>query len=121
MSSSNKNLREKNLYSPSFCEQLDIFGLNYTFLIEGNDSIQTFFGSLLTMIYVFLTVGLFFGFGMDLYQRKRPKVSLNNEILEYQKYSLSNQNFSLAFRVEDQLGQMVTDERIIYLEVPPFY
>lgn len=117
MSSSNKNLREKNLYSPSFCEQLDIFGLNYTFLIEGNDSIQTFFGSLLTMIYVFLTVGLFFGFGMDLYQRKRPKVSLNNEILEYQKYSLSNQNFSLAFRVEDQLGQMVTDERIIYLEV----
>jgi hypothetical protein len=93
---------------------LDIFGVSYNFLVEGGNKKKTIGGAILSIIYGFLFIGLFFGFGIDLYQRKRPKVSFSTVIDNYKEIPLSNNNFTYAYRVEDQLGKMITDESLIY-------
>ncbi len=62
-------------------------------------------------------MALFFSFGLDLYQRKNPKVSLNKEMGEYSITKLSNSNFTLAYRIEDDEGQIFNDESIITQKV----
>jgi hypothetical protein len=61
------------------------------------------------------------GFGIDLYQRKRPKVSFNSEVGLYQEIKMSNENFTYAYRVEDKNGLMITDESKVYQQVEYFY
>jgi hypothetical protein len=95
----------------------DVFGVGYNFLIEGEDKYRTFTGALLTIFYCLIVAALFFGFGIDLYQRKNPKVSLNTEIVPYSKFVMSNSNFTLAYRVEDQDGKIFLDESIVYPKV----
>jgi hypothetical protein len=77
-------------------------------------------GALLTIIYLVIFVALFFGFGVDLYQRKKPKVSFNQETGAYKKASISNKNFTYAYRVEDTFGYQVEDESVIYQETTVF-
>jgi hypothetical protein len=100
----------------SLFNELDIFGIGYNFLVDGKNKKKTMGGALLSLLYGFIFIGLFFGFGMDLYQRKRPKVSFNTVIGDYKEIPLSNKNFTYAYRIEDTLGKIVTDESIIRLE-----
>lgn len=105
---------EKNY---SLFNQLDIFGTEYNFLIHGNKSYKTKIGAWMTLFYIFLVIGLFFGFGIDLYQRKNPKVSLNSENFPYAPVKLSNQNFTYAYRIEDVDGILQLDESVAKLKV----
>ncbi len=74
-------------------------------------------GVLVSLLYISLVIALFFAFGIDLNQRKNPKVSLNSQNFAYEPVKLSNQNFIYAFRVEDIDGIMITDKSIIQLKV----
>jgi hypothetical protein len=106
--------------SSSLFKELDIFGVGYNFLVDGKNKKKTVGGALLSILYGFIFIALFFGFGMDLYQRKRPKVSFSTVIGEYHEIPLSNKNFTYAYRVEDSVGKLVTDESIIYHNVHYF-
>ena len=106
-----------NYHKQSIFTKIDIFGIGYNFLINGESNYKTSTGSFLTLLYAVISVALFFGFGMDLYQRKRPKVSLNSQVGEYSKVMLSNQNFTYAYRVEDRHGLIVTDRSLVYQQV----
>lgn len=79
---------------------LDIFGVGFNFLVDGRYKQKTMGGAILFLLYFFIFIGLFFGFGIDLYQRKRPKVSFNTVIKDYNEVSLSNKNFTCSYRVE---------------------
>jgi hypothetical protein len=89
---------------------MDIFGVGYNFLVEGVNKKKTMGGAILSFLYGLIFVGLFFGFGIDLYQRKRPKASFNTAIGEYKEIPLSNSNFTYAYRVEDRLANIILDE-----------
>ena len=96
---------------------LDIFGVNYQFLIEGKESSQTYTGAWITIFYGLIVIGLFFGFGIDLYQRKNPRVSLNSETQPYSLYTMANKNFTYAFRIEDKNGATFLDESIVTTKI----
>jgi len=57
---------------------------------------------------------------MDLYQRKRPRVSNNNKIVPYEETIIDNKNFTFAFRVEDRYGKEVINSSIVNLELTYF-
>ena len=95
-------------------KSIDIFGLKYDLLIEGQNMLQTKTGGQLAIIYFFIVIGLFFSFGMDLYLRKNPKVSLNNLVPDdYEYINLNNSNATLAYRIEDVNGQFYKNNSII--------
>jgi hypothetical protein len=99
----------------SFCfSQLDIFGSEFNFLTDGNEKFKSDSGALLTVIYCIIVIALFFGFGLDLYQRKNPRVSFNTETVPYFLQEMSNANFTYAFRVEDNYGLMVDKPNLLY-------
>lgn len=101
----------------SYFNQIDTFGTEYSFLINGNRTYKTPIGAWVTLFYIFLVIGLFFGFGVDLYQRKNPKVSLNSENAPYEKVKLSNQNFTYAYRIEDKDGNLKVDDSMFGLKI----
>jgi hypothetical protein len=96
---------------------IDSFGINYSFLVNGNEKLKTASGAMITIIYLVILIGLFMGFGIDLYERKKPKVSLNTDATEYSEVKLSNKNFTYAFRLEDKSGLRMEDESKVYQEV----
>jgi len=102
----------KNCFS-----KLDFFGTSFTFMIDGSEKYYTKTGAFLTTLFFFFTVTMFFGFGMDLFQRKNPRVSLNREIGEYISYNISNKDFIYAYRIEDSKGLLYDDKSIAYTEV----
>jgi hypothetical protein len=101
----------------SLLNQLDIFGTEFSFLIDGNRTYKTSTGAWITLFYILIVLGLFFGFGIDLYQRKNPKVSMSSVNLPYEPVKLSNQNFTYAYRIEDIDRIMQLDESIALLKV----
>jgi hypothetical protein len=96
---------------------LDIFGITFNFRYNGESKYKTKIGGLLTIVYLIIIFSLFMGFGIDLYERKNPRVSFNTKMEPYEQRNLSNQNFTLAYRIEDQSGQMVERSEIIYIEL----
>jgi hypothetical protein len=97
---------------------LDIFGGNFVFLTKNQEKYRTGTGALLTILYALILVMLFIQFGVDLYERKNPKVSTNIEVVPYEPYALSNANFTFAYRVEDLNGNIFLDETVVY---PKYY
>jgi hypothetical protein len=97
--------------------KIDVFGVGFNFTINGRERYQTVIGAFLTIVYIVIFIALFFGFGVDLYQRKKPKVSFNQETGAYKPIGLSNRNFTYAYRIEDTNAIQVIDESLIYQEL----
>ncbi len=97
-------------------KNFDIFGIKFNFLFKGKEVYRTHTGAFLTLLYTVLVLGLFFFFALDLIQRKNPRVSFNSSKEPYQKVKVSNENFTYAFRVENQNGSMLLDDSLIYLK-----
>jgi hypothetical protein len=91
---------------------LDIFGVEFNFLTNGREKNRTISGAFLAIIYFLIVVLLFVQFGVDLYERKNPKVSTNVEIAPYTPVQLSNKNFTFAYRIEDESGNIFVDETV---------
>lgn len=109
--------KQKQKKKTSWLYDLDIFGLTYNFNLEGNELIKSNLGLIFSCCYMIIVIALFFGFGVDLYQRKMPMVSFNNKLSAYEEAKLSNSNFTLAFRLEDTNGLWLRNDSIAYLEL----
>jgi len=94
----------------SFIRKFDIFGISYSFLIENQSKFKTIFGGWITIFFYIVLLALFFSFGVDFYQRKNPKISLNSKNIQHKEVNFSNQNFTLAFRIEDEFGLQVINK-----------
>jgi hypothetical protein len=92
--------------------KLDSFGVSYNFQINSKDKFKTTLGALFTLIYYLVILILFLELGKDVYERTKPKVSLNTDIKDYQAVQLSNKNFTYGYRVEDNDGlQLIEDTK----------
>jgi len=69
----------------SWIYRLDIFSLTYNFNLEGNEKITSDLGLFFSAAYLKIVIGLFFGFGVDLYLRKTPFISFNNKITPFEE------------------------------------
>ena len=95
-------------------KSIDIFGLRYDLLFDGQNTLKSRTGGKLTILYFIIILGLFFIFGIDLYLRKNPRVTLNNLVSEnYEKMYFDNHNSTFAFRIEDVNGQFYKNNSII--------
>lgn len=101
----------------SIIKKVDLIGINIRFNFQGHYSIKSIFGGLLSILFMVITVSLFLGFGIDLYQRKNPKTSFNSIISKDVEIKTSNSNFTLAYRLEDTLGQFFNRSEIAYIQV----
>ncbi len=99
--------------SSSAFDYLDIFGMDVKFHVAGNDFYRTRTGAYLTSLYIIIVVSLFVGFGIDMYQRKNPKVTFNTQTVPYYASEFSNNNFTYAYRVEDVNGKMFINSSIL--------
>ncbi len=108
--------KQKSTFS-SLIKKLDLFGLSYSFQLNSEEKYKTFSGGVISIIFYLITVILFVGFGRNMYNRKNPKVSFSSEITNYEKTQLSNRNFTLAFRVEDNSGIQLTNRSVLFQEV----
>lgn len=105
---------------PSIFTKLDMFGVQFNFLINRRNKHQTLPGAFLTITLFLGFVVLFFGFGVDLYQRKSPKVSMTTAVLNNLESKLSNKNFTYAYRIEDTYNKLINDTSKIFLEPMTF-
>jgi len=107
---------QRRIFS-SLVEKLDLFGVSYNFQLDNKEKFKTFTGGTISIFFYIITLILFIGFGQNLYNRKNPKVSFSSEILDYERKRLSNQNFTLAFRIENIDGIQVINNSIVSSEV----
>jgi hypothetical protein len=108
---SGKNKTKSKSY---WLSQIDIFGSSYFFLTDGNEKFKSNSGAVLTVIYCIIVTALFFGFGIDLYQRNNPRVSFNTETVPYFPKNFSNVEFTYAFRIENNYGLMVDQPNVLF-------
>jgi hypothetical protein len=88
---------------------LDFFGVNFNFLIDGKEKYQTSLGAVISIFTAVIFVALFFGFGLDIFERKMPKVSINSSVGQYHYPTLNNKNFTYAYRLEDSYNMLIND------------
>jgi hypothetical protein len=106
--------------SQSILTKLDSFGVAFNFTVNGRDRYQTVLGAFFTLLILFIFIALFFGLGIDLYQRKKPRASFNSSVGSYHLIPISNKNFTYAFRVENSFGIQIIDESVFYHSITIF-
>ena len=106
----------QNYLMMKFFTACDIFGYEFHLLRDGNFKNKTKIGFLLTFLYLLILIALFFGFGIDLYTRKNPKISFNSLSKPHELKNLTNNQFIFAYRIEDYYSSEIIDESIINIE-----
>ena len=101
-------------------KKIDIFGSLPSLNVVGKTSYQTYFGTLLTVIFLIIILVVTVFFSSDLILRRNPSV-ISSEVLRSEKilYSLTNQNFYLAWTIEDDNGSKISDSETFMF--PHFY
>lgn len=105
----------------NFLRTIDIFGVRRGLLYRGKDTYKTLYGGLFTIGYIFIFIGLFFGFGVEFYQRKSPKVVFNSERKAHIEGPVSNQNMTFAFRIEDTNGHFYENSQVLKFLIETFH
>ena len=86
-------------------KSVDMFGLPFSFLTFGAATFKTTLGGLLTLLIYGIAAYFTYFFGEDLFYKKNPNVTLNDLVhLETKKVELSNEKFSIMFRLDNNLG-----------------
>jgi hypothetical protein len=101
-------------------EKLDILGKPVQFRIQNYEKFRSSIGGILTIFLGGVFLFSFLYFGSDLYERKKPSYLTQNNRLEYSpQWNLTNANFFLGIRVEDENFTTVTDPR--FFEIVHIY
>ena len=94
----------------NYLKKIDIFGVQFQFNIMGNDKFRTLFGFLLSIacsILIFTSIILF---GKDFYNKDNPKLIYSNIKTDtIKEITIKPNNFTVAFRIEDNSGNPVLD------------
>jgi len=106
-----------SLFLNSVIKKFDIFGISYSFQMENQSRFKTILGGWITIFFYIILIALFFSFGVDFYQRKNQKISLNSKNIHYKEVNFTNKNFTLAFRIENEFGLQIINNSIFFLEV----
>lgn len=94
----------------------DFFAVNITMYSEKSKTYGTKFGSTISLLISIIIVLLIIAFGQDFYNRTNPLIVRETEITEdYLVYQISNKNFSVAVRLEDQNGNRLLDQNVYEL------
>lgn len=100
-----------------YFKHFDLFGNNVSLLYQGNKNIRTSLGGFFFLVIALLLVLLILGFGQDFFNRTNPSVIREAKIPnEYPVYSVTNKNFSIAVRLEDDEANLIKDFTSVYLE-----
>lgn len=98
-------------------QQFDFFGDNVSLLYNGNKNIRTPLGGLFCFISGIIFILLLIGFGQDFFKRTNPSFIRETESpKDFPKYTISNKNFSLAVRLEDESGNEFNKFTSIYFQ-----
>lgn len=102
---------------------LDVNGGNVNFYFKGNLGPRTILGGILNISLGFVFILLIVGFGRDFYLRINPQSVVQELFLnEYPKYTLTNQNYPLAFRIEDSDALLLdTEHKYFYFSIYQYY
>lgn len=88
--------------SLSFIKRLDFLGGEIRLRYQDETKLKTNFGGMMSILISFLFVLLIIGFGQDFFARKNPTFIKSSISLDkVPMYSISNDIFSLAFRLEN--------------------
>lgn len=92
----------------NFIRSIDVLGPSMGFKINRQDTFKSSIGGLFTLFFGMLSVGVFLGFGRDLFSRENPAVMFNKLINENPVYQISYLNF--LFAVYDQSSDKPFEE-----------
>jgi hypothetical protein len=76
--------------------ELDFVSQRQQLYIFGKKTYKTNLGSILSILIILLSVLCFFGFGIDLLQKKKPEILLGKEFIQTPKISRSHFNFLIS-------------------------
>ena len=96
-----------------YYKYLDIFGIQYDFLFEGEKKLKTTAGANLSILFVFLILVLFIRSAIDCIQRRFVNIMFDRIVEMYDMKYLSNENLTFAFRIEDFNGNIFENSSII--------
>jgi hypothetical protein len=96
---------------------VDFFSRDLNFSINSHLKYKTKFGGLISLINIVILGLLIYKFGEDFFLRTNPKY-LQQTIYpaRYENYTITNKNFSFAFRIEDLNAIQVDRDDLIYID-----
>ncbi len=98
--------------------KLDQFSQSFTFSIFGKEKFHNTVGIFLTFIFYTLVSIFLMVFGIDVVQRKNPKVMVeHHEPFTHVNKALSNKHFVYAWRIENEGSDPVAFEGMLYPKV----
>lgn len=103
----------------SFKAPFDLFGIQPSFFISGDDKTITWLGFISTIILVTSIIAVSIFYTIDFFKNKESKVYINDIILNgFPEVRLSNKNFVLMFKhVYPASGQFASEqEKIVKLK-----
>jgi len=89
-------------------DKIDILGPQIGLRINNHQVYKSRIGGILTILIAFISVGVFFGFGADLFSRINPSVMVNRLVNPDPSYTVSHLNF--LFAIYDQASDKVFEE-----------
>jgi len=96
----------------NFLKLIDFIGKPIVFQIQGNEKFKSALGGVFSLILFAIVLFSFFYFGRDLYEKKNPSYLTQNTRLEFSpQWNLTNDNFFIGIRVEDENFTTVEDPR----------
>lgn len=89
-------------------EKLDFLGGKLTFYTDKKSTSQTKFGGFISVLVIIILGLLIFAFGQDFFKRTNPSVVQSTVFdQKYPEYIVNNGNFSIAFALEDDGGNVI--------------
>ncbi len=99
-----------------FLKSIDLMGREFKFKIDGNN-FTTPIGGFITFLVLCGTFIFTWYFGYDIIYKENPNTLKNDNIFFHSPfYDINRKNFFLSFRVEDNDGKMIVDEKFIKYE-----
>ena len=93
---------------------IDFFPNHSNFTVQQSRNFQTTFGGILTFFSIFLCLIMSYDVGFDLIYKKNPKIFSKNLIENHKAFKLNNKNLTLAFRIEDVIGNKLDFDDLFY-------
>lgn len=100
----------------------DLFGREFNFRIDKKTKFKTSFGGIMSIISLCVCVLISFILGRYFYFRTNPKVMKQSGFFPNQKkHHIANQNFSIAWRIEDAYSNEIDFKGLIFPQLNYYF